>query len=245
MKKPGRMDGPSSFVVHSSRSLRRKLLGVLLLPFLFLLIYVGFGFGLGALSLPKAASLSENDHPISIFVVSNGYHASLVLPLRAGGTDWGSQFPRDDFADPPADATHVMFGWGDRDFYMNTRRLADLEFGLMVRAALGLGGTVMHVVLVGAPRPGADVRAISVTPAGYARLVRYIEGGFARDGEGRLRLHPGRGYGPHDAFYQGTGRYSLFNTCNEWVGRGLRAAAIPVGVWTPFASSLLREPSGL
>ena len=228
-----------------SRLLRRILVGVLLLSVLCSLTYVGLGFGLGALSLPETAFLSENDKPISIFVVSNGYHASFVLPLRAAGTDWGSQFPRDDFADPPADATHVMFGWGERDFYMNTRRLADLEFGLTVRAALGLGGTVMHVALVGEPGPGADVRAISLTPAGYARLVGHVEGGFARDGAGRIRLHAGRGYGPHDAFYQGTGRYSLFNTCNEWVGRGLRAAGVPVGVWTPFASSLLRESSGL
>ena len=41
-------------------------------------------------------------------------------------------------------------------------------------------------------------------------------------------------YGNHDRFYLSRGRYHLFNTCNQWTGRGLARAGVPTGIWTPL-----------
>lgn len=209
-------------------------------------LFLGFayalaGYGLGALAVGRGEVVPAGEG-VPIFVYSNGYHASLVLPLRAAGIDWAERFPAGDFARPQPLATHVMLGWGERDFYMNTRTLADVEAGTALRAILGLGGAVMHVALIGEPIPGPSVRPIMLSTARYAALAAYIEAAFARDAAGAIRLHRDRGYGGHDAFYEGTGRYTAFHTCNEWVGRGLRLAGVPTGIWTPFASSLLGEP---
>lgn len=220
---------------------RRAVLATLVFPFLLAGAYTLAGYGLGALALDSGEQVPAGEG-VPIFVYSNGYHASLVLPLRAAGIDWAERFPAADFARPQPMATHVMLGWGERDFYMNTRTLADAQAGTAVRAILGLGGAVMHVALIGEPAPGASVRPLMLSTARYAALAAYADASFARDAAGGLRLHPGRGYGGHDAFYEGIGRYTAFNTCNEWVGRGLRLAGVPAGIWTPFASSLLRDP---
>jgi hypothetical protein len=41
------------------------------------------------------------------------------------------------------------------------------------------------------------------------------------------------GFGLTDAFFAATGRFNLFYTCNAWIGRQLRAAGVPMGIWTP------------
>jgi len=212
------------------------------IPLLSVALYVAAGYGLGALTFAPAEVPDKSGGDVGVFVYSNGYHASLVLPLNGGGVDLSAKFPDGDFVAAPSGATHVMFGWGERDFYMNTRRLADLEAGVAIRAVAGLGGAVMHVTMIGEPVPGPMLRPLTLPVERYRDLVRFIDASFARDGSGRIRVHPGKGYGAYDAFYEGTGRYSLFYTCNEWVARALRAAGEPTGLWTPFASSLLRRP---
>jgi len=68
---------------------------------------------------------------------------------------------------------------------------------------------------------------VLLRPEEYRRLVDYVRGAFAA---GPVV----RGYGARDAFYSAKGGYSAFRTCNEWTGRGLRKAGVPMGIWTPL-----------
>jgi uncharacterized protein (TIGR02117 family) len=228
--------------------LRRLLLALFVLPAL-VLLYGVLGLSLGAVPIgggplgggplgggPLGDGAAGADRPVEVFVASNGYHASLVLPLRAHGIDWTERHPPGHFAAAAPGVTHIAFGWGDRDFYMETRTLADLRAGTALRAMFARGGTVMHAALWGRPEPGPDVRRIVATRVQYLALADFVRRSFTGAAP---RLHPGRGYGPHDAFYEAVGSYSLIETCNEWVSRGLRAAGIRTGLWTPFAHSIL------
>jgi uncharacterized protein (TIGR02117 family) len=80
---------------------------------------------------------------------------------------------------------------------------------------------------VPAPRVDGSVRAVLLRPEEYRRLVAYVRGSFAA---GPVV----RGYGARDAFYSAKGGYSALRTCNEWTGRGLRAAGVRMGIWTPL-----------
>jgi hypothetical protein len=44
---------------------------------------------------------------------------------------------------------------------------------------------------------------------------------------------PDAGFTASDAFFPARDRFHLFNTCNVWVARTLRAAGHPFGTWTP------------
>ena len=45
-------------------------------------------------------------------------------------------------------------------------------------------------------------------------------------------------YGKNDAFYEATGRYSLFHTCNTWTNNALKIAGQKACVWTPFDTGI-------
>lgn len=223
------------------RALRRTaglVLALALAPVGLFAVYAIAAIGFGAVPVGMRAAAVPGQVPIH--VVSNGYHASFVLPVRAVGIDWAEAFPASDFRrPPPSGATHVMFGWGDRDFYMNTRTLADIRPWTALAALLSRGESVTHVTFTVEPASGPDAHRLWLDPAQYRALAAFIEASFHRDGAGRIVPHSDRGYGEHDAFYVGTGRYSLVLTCNEWVGRGLRAAGARTGLWTPFAQNVL------
>ena len=209
-----------------------------LAPVALVVVYGVAALGLGA--VPTGTRTTDVPGQVPIYIVSNGYHASFVLPVRAAGIDWSEAFPPADFRRPlPSGATHVMFGWGDRDFYMNTRTVADIRLWTALAALLSQGEAVTHVSFIGEPATGPDARPLSLDLQQYRALAGFIAASFRRDGAGRIMLHPRKGYGDHDAFYVGTGLYSPVLTCNEWVGRGLRAAGAPTGLWTPFAQNVL------
>ncbi|MDQ3077986.1 MAG: DUF2459 domain-containing protein, partial [Pseudomonadota bacterium] len=71
--------------------------------------------------------------------------------------------------------------------------------------------------------------------------------GFVLDEGGKpVRIdHPG--YGPRDAFYEGFGRATAIDTCNQWVASRLRLAGVKAPPWSPFAEGLTwryREAEG-
>jgi len=166
---------------------------------------------------------------VTIYVADNGIHTDLVLPAR----DFSDLIRPEHFADPvQANQPMLMFGWGDRDFYLHTPSWWDVNPLRVAGALVGAGATVLHVSAVPVPATGSKMRRLLLRPAEYARLVAYVRASFAGA--------PVRGYGGHDAFYAARGGYSALSTCNEWSAGGLRAAGVRMGAWTPFAFGVMQ-----
>ncbi|NIX77738.1 DUF2459 domain-containing protein [Microvirga terricola] len=178
---------------------------------------------------------------IDVVLVSNGYHAGLVVPLRsvaeiasrdgmAGVLPVATRFRQFDW---------IEVGWGDDDVYRSTPTAASLQMTLAARALLGLGnGSVLHVVgIAGVPESvfaGADVTRIRLSKAGFERVVARIDQSFALStGCQPEILGPGL-YGP-SLFYRAVGDFSAFRVCNHWIADLLDAAGIPT---TPAAAIL-------
>lgn len=176
---------------------------------------------------------------ITVFVISNGFHTDLFLPIAEAGVDLRGAFPLDRFANDASSATFLAFGWGERDFYMATPGLADFDVGLAIRALFGGGPTVIKVGNYLTPRPGADAVAITLGAGEYRSLLERLMAAFEVGPDGLPRRFA-PGYGGHDAFFAARGRYSPFYTCNEWVADMLRAARVATPLWTPFAGPILR-----
>lgn len=218
-----------------SRWFRRMLGWIALATGLFVALMAGGGL-IGA-----NPDWREPDHGVEIMVATNGFHTELILPAQAVGIDWHALFPPGDLADRRYHAqgatSHVAIGWGERDFYLNTPDWASLDLATAARAAFGSPNTLIHVYHMRQPRAGEYARRLVLTESAYRRLAAAI----ARDAmpaEGRLR--PIRGYGRDDLFYEARGRYSLFNSCNEWTARHLRDIGVRVGIWTPMAAGVMR-----
>ncbi len=174
---------------------------------------------------------------VTIHIVSNGYHTGLLLPASADGIDLSLTFRPTDLPDPDLAGNFLLFGWGDRDFYLETETWADVKPGTAVTALFGSGQSLLHVdhVQAVAELPGA--KPIRVSRAEYRKLVADISSFATLGPDGYPIRQPG--YGSLDVFYEAKGRYSLFTTCNVWTSDRLAAAGVKAGAWTPFSGGAM------
>ena len=211
---------------------RRLALAVLLLPFAYLLA------ALVGSAIPANADWREPREGVTIYVADNGIHTGLILPAANSIHDWRPLVKATHLRDPRyAAGGWLEFGWGDRDFYLNTPTWSDFNLATALHAAIGGVGTLIHVDHLSEPEPGPSIRRLTLTPEQYRRLTLHILASFDRDLDGRAT--PVGGYGLNDVFYPARGRYSAIRTCNSWAGGALKAAGVRVGRWTPFSAMVI------
>jgi uncharacterized protein (TIGR02117 family) len=220
------------------RALARAAIGVAALLLAYLLAAIVLGL------LPVNRDFRPTppaDGGVTVYLRTNGVHAELVLPAAAPH-DWRAEFVPEVVVDaarlgaPPA-LEWIAFGWGDRDFYIRTRTWRDLRPGAAAVALFGLGRGAMHVEYLARPQ---DYRAqrVDVSAAQYRALVTAVRAGFTRDRDGAPLRIDDPGYFDTDAFYEGTGRYTFWLTCNEWIRRALATAGVRTAAWAPFDAAL-------
>lgn len=166
------------------------------------------------------------EHTVS--VVSNGWHTAIVAP-REEIAATGLLPETADFAG----AAFLEFGWGDREYY--PARKATLAMTL--RAALTSTPSVMRLAgrtRAPQPGPGREVVRVGLTETAFRSLIDAIAGEFERPAARRTApVTPG--LYANSYFYDARGTFHLFNTCNTWTARMLRAAGVdisPTGVVT-------------
>ncbi|MES2442234.1 MAG: TIGR02117 family protein [Pseudomonadota bacterium] len=197
------------------------------------LVVLVVGYALAAVAgsaIPVNGAWQQAEAGVTVYVIDNGVHTDLVLPAQG----WEDLVRPGDLADPAQAAqSHVAFGWGNRDFYLNTPTWSQVNPLRVVGALAGGGRTVLHVSHIPQPGAGPHIRAVILRPDEFNRLTAHIRATFA----------PGpsvHGYAANDAFYEAKGSYSAVNTCNQWTATGLRAAGVRMGAWTPFTFGVMR-----
>jgi uncharacterized protein (TIGR02117 family) len=183
---------------------------------------------------------------IETFLVSNGYHAGLVIPTArlAGIARREGESALADIAARFGGYPFVEIGWGEEQFYAAVPTIAQLNLGLAIRALFNPGNSsVLHVVGVSDhPRrvfASADIVRVPLSEKGFAELLNAIDATFATSGEPPSPQVIGNGlYGP-SLFYRANRPFHIFNVCNHWVSDMLSAAGLPV---TPVLDTV---PAGL
>ena len=180
---------------------------------------------------------------IPVFVVSNGFHTAIVVPLREArtGTAWLPQLG------PPAwtrqfdGYQYVAFSWGSEQFFLASYGGRFPGPGTIVRALLP-GRPLMHVDFYRqAPRPGRRVVALRISEAQYRTLTRELAQSFRPDSVGRYLPRNAAGYTPEDFFFPARGRYHALRTCNDWTTRTLRRTGLRTALKSPLAGPVLGQ----
>lgn len=157
----------------------------------------------------------------TVYVVSHGWHAGLVVPAR----EINQVMP--EFAARFGDVDFYEFGWGDKGFYQAEK----ITVGLILQAMLWSEGTVMHVVAVPASPTsyfaGKEIIDTCVTEAELRSLIAYVASSFARDQAGKVVPLKLGIYGDSQ-FYDAEGEYYLLNTCNKWTAKALQSAGFDI-----------------
>lgn len=217
----------------------RKTFRLLLNSLLTLLLITGIYFAsawiLGRIPM-NHERVEQGD--ITIFLLSNGIHVDIAMPLTSREFDWRTVISPADTGNPHTPSDYVALGWGDRAFYLNTPRWADLTASTAFKALTGLSRTVVHATFYPTPQTNSHSIEIRITPAEYRKLINSILPQFQYR-NGRAIVIKNGGYGSNDVFYEAQGRYSLFMTCNTWANTHLKNSGLKSVVWTPFADTIM------
>lgn len=185
----------------------------------------------GSLLVGSEGRLASN-HVRHVYLHDNGIHTSIILQRKQRLINLDIGWPASDLRDNPPPAEYLMFGWGDRDFYLNTPSWTDLQPHHAINALTGSGQSLLHVYhLQTLPK---DVKKITVEIEDFNKILSAISRTMQRDKDtGKPRPIPG--YGDSDVFYPAQGyRYSALFTCNNWVSHILAKGNVRTGLWTPL-----------
>ena len=189
-------------------------------------------------SLPRNADRAPPPDGITIMVETNGIHTGIVMPVVTQVEDWRTTFPS--AAQPRADGqlpTHVAIGWGEKEVFLNTPTWGDLKPSTALRIAFMGGEGLMRVGHYVRPAPSGHHRPVVVTEEEYRRLVAAVKRALPPVSGERYSYDS---FEPGARNYDAAGRYTMGNTCNQWVGDTLAEAGLPMGRWTPLAGGVMK-----
>jgi len=208
----------------------------------FILLYISFAYLLFFLPVNSKAA-AEGAKELSIYVMSNGVHTDIVVPVKNDIMDWSTMTSFENTQSKDTTFKYAAFGWGDKGFYLQTPQWSDLKFSVAFNAMFHLGSTAMHVDFIHDMHENNNCKKIRISRAQYEKLVGYIKESFKYNEQGRVIQiqHVDAGYGPDDAFYEAKGAYDLFNTCNTWANSALKACDQKACWWTPVDKGILHQ----
>ncbi|MEM7187408.1 MAG: TIGR02117 family protein [Bacteroidota bacterium] len=218
----------------------KKLILILLKLILGIVFYLSLHLGV-AYVLSRIAVEGEPDTPkeISIYILTNGTHTDIVLPVSTDQIDWSQQIKYEHTVSTDTTYSYIGIGWGDRTFYMNTPEWSDLKVSVALKAALGLSPSAMHTTYHKELKTGPHCKEIQISKEQYGRLIEYITDRFEQDAKGNfIPIATTANYGNNDAFYEANGSLSIYNTCNTWVNGALKEAGQRACVWTLFDTGI-------
>jgi uncharacterized protein (TIGR02117 family) len=203
------------------RKALKLLAGLLALPVLYLLASVILPL------IPGPGPDSSGSLTRGIGLIRGPIHTDILLPL---GPETRARFAFAEAAGVPLnhpDAEWLVFGWGSAAFYTTAGTYADITAGAVLTAATG-DDAVIRLDAFAALQPADNLRFLDLSEAQYQMLLDQLSATFASP----VRLER-PGFTGTDAFFPAHGHFSLFRTCNVWLGETFRASGIPFGLWTP------------
>jgi uncharacterized protein (TIGR02117 family) len=175
----------------------------------------------------------------SVCAIDDGMHINIVLPVSNNLVDWR------EFLNISAigkDATdnykYLTFGWGDRDFYIQTPTLAELNLITAVKALfLPTPSTILVQGFAKLPQ-NRELKCVKVTKTDYLKLTQFIQNTFQFNSQNQpIRI--ANGHLSSSGFYAANGSYSILTTCNNWAAEALRKADVDTPLWAGLSSAVM------
>jgi uncharacterized protein (TIGR02117 family) len=198
----------------------------------FFILYIAATF---IFSIIPVNSKQTTNGTTTIYLLSNGVHTDLALPVSNKIKDWRQEVKFEHTAGKDSTYKYVAFGWGDKGFFLNTPTWGELKFSTAFKAAFGINTTAIHATFYKTLKEGDRCVKLSLSDEQYQNLIKYIQDKFKRDKDGNTQnIVTTANYGLNDAFYEAKGHYSLFVTCNTWTNSALKACNQTACLWTPW-----------
>ncbi len=216
----------------------RILFTVLVSVLFFIVFYLSTAFICARISVNDVVSKEGN---VTVYIKSNGVHTDLVLPVKSRKLDWAKIFPYANTKGKDSTSKLLALGWGDKGFYLNTPTWGDLTLSTAFKAMFGLSTSALHTTYLDTIQVSGTCKKILMTQNEYDLLVRYIKRTISTNRGKSIFIPTNAVYGTNDAFYEASGSYHLFSTCNTWTNRALKYSNKKACFWTPFDTGILNQ----
>ena len=192
--------------------------------------------------IPVKAEETNDPKIVEAYIMTNGVHTDLVLPVKSKYIDWSQKLPIENTKGKDPDQNFIAFGWGDKGFYLDTPTWAELKFSTAFNAAFWLSESAMHCTYYKKMTVADDCKKIMLTEKQYQNLIKFIDNKFDKDSEGKyILIKTDAVYDKNDAFYDAKGSYNFTYTCNTWANDGLKVAGQKAAFWTPTDFGIFRH----
>ncbi|WP_165352748.1 TIGR02117 family protein [Loktanella sp. IMCC34160] len=182
-----------------------------------------------------SGAFAAGDDPVDreVLLVAGPIHFDFLLPLddpQVAAFSFAAEagVPMDD-----PRARWLVVGWGSAAFYTTVGSYADVAPVAVWRAVTG-DQAVMRFDVAGEVPDVPGVHRLSLSEGQFSALIQAIRADLG-DVPDPLPLD---GFNETDAFFAARGHFSIFRTCNVWVGEKLRQAGVAFGRWTPTPYSV-------
>jgi uncharacterized protein (TIGR02117 family) len=183
------------------------------------------------ISLPE----TNNNSKYIIYLVKVRWHTGIVIKKSLIDTAlWpeSKDFKNFDCID---------IGWGDKDFYMDT----GFNIWLAVKALFYPTPSVLRVAAINYSimdyiNSSDASLEIKLDSTGFNHLLIYIHNSYKQNKEKKAVIISAKNNG-YVKYYNAKGKYSILNTCNTWVAKGLISAGIKISAYVYLTQQLFKE----
>lgn len=225
--------------------MKLKKMALLLLKIIGVILGIVIFYVICAVTIPLIgvpAEKTTETKSIEAYILTNGVHTDIVVPVKSEVFDWSKEIPFEDTKSKRIDFKYLSVGWGDKGFYLDTPEWKDLKASTAIKAAFWMSESAMHCTFYDKMKEGEDCKKIMLTKTQYQNLIQFIRDKFDRDASGKVQLiKTDAVYGDNDAFYDAKGRYSFLDTCNTWANDALKVAGQKAALWSPTDFGIFRH----
>lgn len=192
-----------------------------------ILVYGLAAWTLGSLSTQPSSQFNHDTQDChDVYVVSNGVHLNLFLPMQSAAMNWPAFLPN---SLGNSHEPMVQIGWGSKAFYTQVPTWADLTPKVAAQA-LFWDEAVLYVRPAAIPVADAKhTRRLKMCSQELHSLSRDIQAQFAAT----------KPMATFNDFYPAQGHYTPLQTCNEWMRQRLAHRSMPL--WSPFDHAVLNH----
>jgi uncharacterized protein (TIGR02117 family) len=185
-----------------------------------------------------------NNHPqagckFEICVHNTGIHTNIIVPVENQVFNWRDYLALEKIGIDSNEAyQYLSFGWGDRDFMIQTPRLKDMQFSPTFNALFLPTPSVVYIQGYPSFPNYLNLECVRVNKNNYLNLMKFIQAAFQVDAVGK-QIRIANGHSVNAGFYKANGNYSILRNCNTWTAEGLRSADINTPVWDGLSTAIM------
>jgi uncharacterized protein (TIGR02117 family) len=194
---------------------------------------------IGSLISRKIVYFKQPDCSIQICVDNIGIHSNILLPIVTNDFDWHRYLSIENIGiDRANNYKYLSFGWGDKDFYMSSPSLSNLNLSITFKALFLPTSSVIYIQGYNFLPINMEVKCVKIGEIDYFKLTDFILSTFELSNNAE-KIRIGNGHTENGGFYAANGSYSILRNCNSWVAEGLRKANINTPLWSGLSAPIM------